>query len=129
MLVAVTERAARLKLYDKDLFVATVGGMRISDPATDLALCLTIASAGRDIALPENTAAIGEVTLSGDIRPAPSINQRISEALRLGYRRILAPTGTRATLETRLNDAIIVEVHTLEHAYTALLGTQHQNSA
>lgn len=116
MLVAITERVAGLKLADKDVFVATVGGIRLSDPSTDLATCLAIASAGKDAPISLNVAAIGEVTLSGDVRRVPMINHRIAEATRLGYTRILAPTGTNASLDKRASGADIVEVANLSEA-------------
>ena len=116
MLVAVTERVAGLKLVDKDVFVATVGGIRLSDPSTDLATCLAIASAGRDLAIPLNVAAIGEVTLSGDVRRVPMINQRVAEATRLGYTRILAPSGSKSALDKRGSGAQIIEVDNLRDA-------------
>lgn len=124
MQVAVTERVARIRMFDKDLFVATVGGMRVNDPASDLAVCLAIASAGRDFPLPPDVAAIGEVTLSGDVRPVQMANQRVAEAVRLGYRRILAPSGTRAALDARNRSATIVEVRSLNQAHDAVLGMQ-----
>jgi len=120
MLAAVTERIAGLRMFDKDLFVATIGGIRIADPSADLAVCLAIASAGQDLPVPLDIAAIGEVTLSGEIRPTPMANQRISEAARLGYRRILAPAGTREGLEARHGSVTVVEVRTLRAAYATL---------
>ena len=116
MLVAITERVAGLKLADKDVFVATVGGIRLSDPSTDLATCLAIASAGKDLPIPLDVAAIGEVTLSGDIRRVPMINQRVAEASRLGYTRVLAPAGTKGSLDKRGAGAQIVEVNNLGEA-------------
>ncbi|MFM8896310.1 MAG: DNA repair protein RadA, partial [Actinomycetales bacterium] len=124
MLVAVTERVARLRMFDKDLFVATVGGIRLNDPAADLAICLAVASAGQDLSLPSDVAAIGEVTLTGDIRPAQMANQRVAEALRLGYTRILAPAGTRDGLDARSNHGTIIEVRTLNQSLSALAGMQ-----
>jgi DNA repair protein RadA/Sms len=117
MLTAVTERAAGLKLYDKDVYVATVGGMRLSDPGSDLAICLAIASGARDQALPADMTAIGEVTLSGDIRAVPMITQRIAEASRLGYSRILVPHGTRERLDSKVTG--IIEVGTLSAALSS----------
>ncbi len=93
MLLAVTERAAGIVL-DRDVFVATVGGARLSDPATDLAVCLAVASAASGVAMPADVAVIGEVALSGDVRPVGHLAQRVSEAARLGYRRILVPPGS-----------------------------------
>jgi len=98
MLVAVTERAGRAKLGDKDVFVATVGGAKLSDPACDLAVCLAIASAALGRAVASDVIAIGEVALSGDIRPVPFLTQRVAEAARLGFSRILVPPGTKAAL-------------------------------
>lgn len=120
MLVAVTERVAGLKLADKDVFVATVGGIRLSDPSTDLATCLAIASAGKDSPTPLNVAAIGEVTLSGDVRRVPMSNQRIAEATRLGYDHILVPSGTASTLDKRASGARIVEVDNVAEAFAVL---------
>ena len=117
MLVAITERVAGLKLADKDVFVATVGGIRLSDPSTDLATCLAIASAGKDLPIPLNVAAIGEVTLSGDVRRVPMINQRVAEATRLGYTRILSPAGTKSSLDKRGAGAQIIEVNNLGEAF------------
>lgn len=114
MLTAVTERAARLRLGDKDVFVATVGGMRITDPGSDLALCLAIASAGRDHALPVDLAAIGEVTLSGDVRAVPMMTQRVAEAVRLGCKRILVPRGSISAPRDG-----VIEVGTIADAFRA----------
>ena len=88
--------------------------MRLSDPGSDLAICLAISSGARDQALPADMAAIGEVTLSGDIRAVPMINQRIAEASRLGYSRILVPHGTRERLDSKVSG--IIEVGTLSAA-------------
>jgi DNA repair protein RadA/Sms len=94
MLIAVTERAGRLKLWDKDVYLATVAGAKVSDTGADLALCLAISSAAQDAALPIDLVAIGEVALSGDIRPVPGISQRLAEAARLGFATALVPKGT-----------------------------------
>ncbi|HET6876575.1 MAG TPA: DNA repair protein RadA [Jatrophihabitans sp.] len=120
MLLAISERAARLRLFDKDVFLATAGGMRVSDPATDLAVCLAVISAAENQVVPLDTAAIGEVALSGDIRPVPMSAERVAEAVRLGYRRVLVPVGTRARLSGRVPAARLVEVASLADAVLAL---------
>lgn len=91
MLVTVTEKAGALPLSNRDVYVATVGGARLNDPGSDLALCLSVASARLDLPLWTDTIAFGEVTLSGDIRIVPGMAKRISEAARLGFRRVLVP--------------------------------------
>ena len=70
--------------------------MRLADSAADLALCLAVASAASGTALPGDFAAIGEVALSGDIRPVPMLSERVSEAARLGFRTLLVPLRAAA---------------------------------
>jgi DNA repair protein RadA/Sms len=91
MIIAVLEQHAGVRLADRDVFVSSVGGLRVADPAADLALLLAIAGAHTRSALPEGWAALGEVGLSGDVRPVPAMQQRIKEAQRLGWGTILAP--------------------------------------
>ena len=120
MLLAVTERAAELRLGDKDVFVATVGGAKLSDPSTDLAVCLALASAAWDAAMPPDVAVVGEVALSGDIRPVPMLSQRVAEAARLGYRRLLVPPGTGRHVSSIPAGLVVVELEHLDRALVAL---------
>jgi DNA repair protein RadA/Sms len=85
MVNAVVERRGGVKLADADVFAASVGGVRIADPAADLALALAIASASRDRALPAGMIALGEVGLSGEIRRVGGTGRRLAEAARQGY--------------------------------------------
>jgi len=119
MLTAVTERATRARLYDKDLFTATIGGRRISEPSADLAVCLAIASAATDTPMPMDLAAIAEVTLSGELRPVPMIALRVMEAVRLGYPRIIVAPGVRDSVQRRCPEAILIETTTLKEAWHA----------
>jgi DNA repair protein RadA/Sms len=120
MLIAISERAARLQLHDKDVFLATVAGMRVSDPGTDLALCLAVISAAQNQPVPLDLLAIGEVALSGDVRPVPMLAERVSEAARLGFRRLLVPAGSTARLNGRRPSATLIEVGNLTEAIAAM---------
>jgi DNA repair protein RadA/Sms len=91
MLLAVAERRTRISLAHLDVFTATVGGMRVREPAADLALLLAVASAGRDVPLPQGWVAMGEVGLAGEIRPVPDAGRRLAEAARLGFTDALVP--------------------------------------
>ncbi len=91
MLLAVLHRHAGIACYDQDVFVNVVGGVRISEPAADLAVLLAIVSSLRDRALPEQLAVFGEVGLAGEIRPAPRGQERLREAGKLGFPRMLIP--------------------------------------
>jgi DNA repair protein RadA/Sms len=120
MLIAISERAAKLRLYDKDVFLATVAGMRVSDPATDLAVCLAVISAAQNQPVPIDLVAIGEVALSGDVRPVPMFAERAAEAARLGFRRLLVPKGSAARLKGRKLPTTLVEVANLDEAIGAI---------
>lgn len=91
MLLAVLHRHAGIACYDQDVFVNVVGGVRISEPAADLAVLLAIVSSLRNRALPENLAVFGEIGLAGEIRPAPRGQERLKEAGKLGFPRLLIP--------------------------------------
>ncbi len=91
LLIAILARRASCRLGDQDVFVNTVGGLKITDPGMDLSLCLALASASWDQALPRHLVALGEVSLSGDIRPIPRLDLRLKEAKRLGYTQALIP--------------------------------------
>ncbi|MFC5382552.1 DNA repair protein RadA [Aquipuribacter nitratireducens] len=125
MLLAVTERAVGLRLGDRDVFVATVGGARLVEPGADLAVALALASAAWDAPLPADVIALGEVTLSGDVRAVPMLQQRVAEAVRLGYRRIVVPTGTAARVGPVPAPARLREVSHVTVALAALRDLAH----
>lgn len=89
MLLAVLERRAGLSLADKDVYVSTVGGVRLTEPAADLAIAVAIAASAKDFALPHGFAAVGEISLAGEVRPVAGDRQRRTEAERLGYSAII----------------------------------------
>ncbi|GGK93420.1 DNA repair protein RadA [Salinibacterium xinjiangense] len=89
MLLAVLERRAGLPLSSFDVYVSTVGGIRVTEPGADLAIALAIASAYKDKAFPVTQAVIGEISLAGEIRPASQAKQRVTEARRLGFSTVI----------------------------------------
>lgn len=91
LLIAVIERRTKLTLNDKDIFINVVGGMKLSDSAADLAVCLAIASAAAGRKLGEEYVVFGEVGLGGEIRSAFRPDQRIAEAKKLGFKHAIAP--------------------------------------
>jgi DNA repair protein RadA/Sms len=94
MLLAVLERRANLKLHDKEVYAATVGGVRLAEPASDLALALAVAGAARDVPVSPGVVAIGEVGLAGEIRAVSALRARLVEAARLGFTTALVPAHT-----------------------------------
>jgi DNA repair protein RadA/Sms len=91
LVLAILERRADLRLGSADVYAATVGGMRLADPAADLALALAVASSSLDRPLPRDLLAVGELGLAGEVRPVPSVGRRLAEAARLGFRQALVP--------------------------------------
>jgi DNA repair protein RadA/Sms len=94
MTLAVLERRARVPLAGSDVYAATVGGMRVLEPAADLAVALAVASAVADQPLPPLTVAIGELGLAGEVRLVTGLRRRLAEAARLGLRHALVPAAS-----------------------------------
>ena len=94
MLLAVLERRAGFKLSQKDVFLNMAGGLRVTDPACDLAVIVAVLSSNFDFAIPSTTCFAGEVGLSGEIRPVSQAERRAVEAARLGFRRIFVSSYT-----------------------------------
>jgi len=93
MLVAVLEKHGGLRLADQDIYVASAGGLRLSEPAVDLGVALAIAGAHLRRALPAHAAVVGEISLAGDLRPVRQIEQRVEAVRRRGVRTLLLPAG------------------------------------
>jgi len=93
MVIAVLQRRADVKLGRQDVFAATIGGVRLAEPAVDLALALALASAAADLSVAGPVVAVGEVGLAGEVRRVPGVARRIAEAQRLGFRRAIVPAG------------------------------------
>lgn len=97
LLIAVLEKRTKLNLSDKDIFINVVGGLRLVDPAADLAVCMAIASAAAERTLPDDVVVFGEVGLGGEIRRVASTEPRIREAKKLGFKRAIAPESKNST--------------------------------
>ena len=107
LLVAMLERRTKLNLSDKDIYVNIVGGLKITEPAADLAVCMAIGSAAKGLQLKDNAAVFGEVGLSGEIRHVPFIEKRIAEAKKLGFDVAIGPlprTGKKPAMLQGVKD-------------------------
>ena len=91
LLMAVLEKRAGIHLGDQDAYVNIAGGMRISEPAIDLAIVMALASSFRNSAIDEKTVIFGEVGLAGEVRSVSSAEQRVREAAKLGFKRCILP--------------------------------------
>jgi len=91
MLLAVLEKRAGFRLSTKDVFLNIAGGIKVNDPAIDLSVIIAVLSSSTDISIPKEVCFAGEIGLSGEIRPVNRIDQRISEAEKLGFKQIFIP--------------------------------------
>ncbi|BBH17805.1 DNA repair protein RadA [Nocardioides baekrokdamisoli] len=101
LILAVLQRDRRLRLSSRDVFAATVGGMRLLDPAADLAVAIALASSFSEVAVPTGVVAIGELGLAGQLRRVRDINARLDEAARLGFTHAIVPADTNSSLKKR----------------------------
>ncbi len=120
MVLAVLQRKLGLRLHDRDVYVSTVGGARVWDPASDLAVAVAVASASTDRNFPARVVALGEVGLAGDLRRVAGLERRIAEAARLGFTTAICPTpapGERIAVPKGMR---VVQAATLAEALATL---------
>jgi DNA repair protein RadA/Sms len=113
MILAVLEKRAGLRMGDKDVYVNVAGGLKLVEPAVDLAVALAVASSHRDIPVDESIVVAGEVGLAGEVRAVQQMEKRLKEAERLGFTRALiagrprgAPAGGNAKLKLEEVDSV-----------------------
>lgn len=122
MLLAVLEKRVGFKLAQKDVYLNIAGGLKVNDPAIDLSIISAILSSNMDVAIDRDICMAGEVGLSGEIRPVNRIEQRISEAEKLGFKRILIPKHNLQGLDRKKMKIEIIPVRKVEEAFRALFG-------
>jgi len=120
LLTAVLAKRAGFRLSDQDVFVNVVGGLRISEPAADLAVAVAIASSLKNLPVPADLAVVGEVGLSGELRSVSQLPRRLNEAAKLGFTRCIAP---RSRTPVSAPEGIeVIGVRTLHQALEVALG-------
>lgn len=119
MLLAVLEKRAGFKLAQKDVFLNIAGGLRVNDPGMDLSIITAVLSSSLDITVDQDTCFCGEVGLSGEIRPVHRVDQRVQEAEKLGFSRIIIPSNNLKGYHRRGN-IDIVEARKVSDAFRIL---------
>lgn len=122
MLLAILEKRVGFKLAQKDVFLNIAGGLRVTDPALDLSVIAAVLSSNVDTPIDTGVCMAGEVGLSGEIRPVSRIEQRISEAQRLGFTRILIPHHNMSSINKKNYTIEIVPVRRVAEAVRELFG-------
>ncbi len=120
LLVAMLEKRTKLNLAESDIYINIVGGMRITEPAADLAVCLAIGSAARGMQLKQNAVVFGELGLSGEVRHVPFVEKRIAEARKMGFECAIGPATKRSSSGDK-QDAFLHGVPTVREALNQFL--------
>ncbi len=118
LILAVLEKKLGLNFSNRDVFINITGGLRIDDPAIDLAVALSIISSYTDIAIPNKTIVIGEIGLTGEVRAVSQIDNRISEAQKLGFDSVIAPKSSKKNITNKKINQILV--NTLNEAFSSI---------
>jgi DNA repair protein RadA/Sms len=121
MVLAVLQRRADIKVGKSDVYAATVGGVRLTEPSVDLAVALALASSMANLSVPQGVIAVGEVGLAGEVRNVAGVPRRIAEAERMGFRRAIVPPGAAAAMSGD-SGMEIIEVDEIRGALNRALG-------
>lgn len=116
LLIAMLEKRTKLKLADKDIYVNIVGGLKITEPAADLAICMAIASAAKSMQLKQDAVVFGELGLSGEVRRVTFSEKRVDEAKKLGFKAAIAPPNS-----TSAKSSFVHEVRDIKSALNTFL--------
>ena len=119
MVLAVLQRRAAVKLGKSDVYAATVGGVRLTEPSVDLAVALALSSSVANLSVPPGVIAVGEVGLAGEVRNVAGVPRRLAEAERMGFRRAIVPAGAGAASGGAVE---VVEAEDVRQALSAVLG-------
>jgi len=122
MLLAVLEKRCGFKIGVKDVFINIAGGIRVEDPGIDLALMCAVLSSNEDLPIPQNICFAAEVGLTGEIRPVNKVEQRISEAEKLGFERIMISSHNMKGLGIKNQKIKIIPVTKIEEAFNLIFG-------
>ena len=122
MLIAVLEKRCGYFFSNADCYINVAGGMKIDEPASDLSVALALVSSLKDMVIREDVIAFGEIGLAGEIRSVSSAEQRVSEAVRMGFKRIVIPYHNYKSLpESIRQSAQVVGVRTIRKAFEAIV--------
>jgi DNA repair protein RadA/Sms len=122
LVIAVLSRRVGVRLSEQDVFANVVGGLRIEEPAADLAMAVALASSVRDQPVPADLTIVGEVGLSGEVRSVSQIEARLGEAARLGFERVILPRAMQRRQLAKPDGLKLLPVRSLSEAITTALG-------
>lgn len=118
LIIAVLEKRAGYYFNNSDAYVNVIGGLKLDEPAVDLAVAIALISSLKDVVVPEQSIAFGEIGLAGEIRSVNHVSQRVNEAIRLGFTKIIIPYHNMKDIKN--TDAQIIPVHNIREAFEAI---------
>jgi DNA repair protein RadA/Sms len=121
LITAVLTKRSGMRLSEQDIFVNVIGGLRVDEPAADLAVAMALSSSAKDRPLPADMAFVGEIGLSGELRAVSQLGPRLNEAAKLGFRRVLIPKTMRRRTEELPKGIEAIPVRSLDEAVDAAL--------
>ena len=129
MVLAVLQRRAGINLGKQDVYAATVGGVRLTEPSVDLAVAISLASSAANLSVPRGVVAIGEVGLAGEVRRVSGLARRVADAERMGFRRAIVPAGSAgldgpASPGDPAQQIQVVQVEDVRQALSGVLGAE-----
>ena len=119
LIIAVLEKRAGYYFSNTDAYINVIGGLRLDETAVDLAVAMALVSSLKDIPIADDAIAFGEIGLAGEIRSVNHAQQRVNEAVRLGFKRIIVPAHNAKDI-TVPNDAQIIPVRNVRQAFEAI---------
>ena len=121
VLIAVLEKRCGIPLFNQDVYLNAMGGIKLSEPSVDLAVCVALASAFKGIPVDKGTAVFGEIGLTGEVRGVSNAEKRVNECVKMGFARVVIPAKNKAACEKHRDKIEIVPVSTLWQALKAVL--------
>lgn len=122
MIIAVLERKCYIPFYNQDVYLNAMGGIKLSEPATDLAIALSLASSVKNVPIDKAVAAFGEIGLTGEVRGCAMAEKRVSDLIKLGFKKVIVPKRNFDAVKKFAGDIEIVPVNYLFQAVKALFG-------
>lgn len=125
--IAVLERKCYVPFYNQDVYVNAMGGIKLNEPASNLAICLSLASANKNVPVDKTVIAFGEVGLTGEVRPVSSAEKRVADAIKFGFKTVILPKRNYDAVKKYSDKIEIVAVSYLNQAIKFLFGDKGEN--
>ncbi|MBO5926602.1 MAG: DNA repair protein RadA, partial [Clostridia bacterium] len=129
LIIAVLERKAYIPFYNQDVYLNAMGGIKLTEPAVDLAIALSLVSANKNLPIPKDLTAFGEIGLTGEVRAVSQAEKRVSDAIKFGFKKIIIPKRNYESVKKFKDKIEIFPVSYLSQAIKILFNNEELNNA